>query len=137
MSQFKTSSSATSPVVNHQPDPEVVVRAQRRQFSAAYKLRILQEADECKQPGQVGALLRREGLYASQLSDWRQERAKGLGTQKRGRKSDKSAQENTALRQENVRLKAQLAQADLIISAQKKLAQVLEQSLTLSKGMHW
>ena len=141
MSQFKTSSNTNGSMVSHQLDPEVVVRAQRRQFSVAYKLRILQEADGCKQPGQTGALLRREGLYASQLSDWRRERAasevSGLGKQKQSRKNDDSSQENAVLRQENVRLKAQLAQADLIISTQKKLTQVLEQGLTLSKGMNW
>lgn len=62
---------------NQQPDPEVVPRAQRRRFSAGYKLRILQEAEQCKAPGEVGALLRREGLYSSHLSDWRRERAAG------------------------------------------------------------
>ena len=58
-------------------DAEVVPRATRRQFSAAEKLRILQEADGCTQPGQIGALLRREGLYSSQLAKWRRLRARG------------------------------------------------------------
>ena len=115
----------------------VVGRAKRRRFSAAYKLRIVQEADECARTGQIGELLRREGLYSSQLSDWRRERAagqlQGLGDKKRGAKSDVQAAELASLRRENERLKAQLSQAELIISAQKKLAQALEQTLTPDK----
>ena len=114
------------------PDPEVVPQAKRRTFSAAYKLRILEEADCCDQRGQIGALLRREGLYSSHLTTWRRQRAAGqlagLGP-KRGRKKDEQAAEIAALRRENERLQAQLKQADLIISAQKKLAQALEQTL--------
>lgn len=137
MSQFNNNSSPNGTGSNSQPDPEVIVGAQRRRFSAAYKLRILQEADACQEPGQIGALLRREGLYASHLSEWRQERKSGkLGSVKRGRKADEANPETVALRQQNAQLKAQLSQAELIISAQKKLAQLLEQSLTLSKGMH-
>ena len=140
MSQYKTTTSnGKGSTAMHQPDPEVVPRAKRRQFSAAYKLRILQEVDGCNQPGQIGALLRREGLYSSQLTDWRRERAVGqlqrLAPQKRGRPRDEQAAELTSLRQENERLKAQLAQAEVIIAAQKKLAQALEQTLTPSKGM--
>ncbi len=69
-------------------DPEVVPQAKRRQFSAAYKERILAEADACTEPGEIGALLRREGLYSSYLTSWRREREKGQGLepQKRGRK---------------------------------------------------
>jgi len=116
---------------------KVVARAQRRRFSAAYKLRIVQEADECVRSGQVGELLRREGLYSSQLSDWRRERAagqrQGLNEKKRGPKPDVQAAELASLRRENERLKGQLSQAELIISAQKKLAQALEQALTPDK----
>ena len=66
-------------------DTEVVPRARRRSFPAEYKRRILQEADRCKQSGQIGALLRREGLYSSHLTTWRRQREQGeLGTQKRG-----------------------------------------------------
>ena len=138
MSQFKTSTvNGKGPSLPQQPDPEVVPRAKRRQFSASYKLRILQEAEACEQPGQVGALLRREGLYSSQLSEWRRERQagelQGLAAKVRGRKRDEQAAESAALRRENEQLKAQLAQAELIIAAQKKLAQVLEQTLTASK----
>lgn len=116
---------------------KVAVRAKRRRFSAAYKLRIVQEADECTRSGQIGELLRREGLYSSQLSDWRRERAagelQGLGDKKRGPKPDVQAAELASLRRENERLKAQLSQAELIISAQKKLAQAFEQALTSEK----
>jgi|SRR5713226_2936730 len=59
------------------PDPEVVERARRRQFTASYKLRILEEADRCKAPGELGVLLRREGLYSSHLAQWRRHRAQG------------------------------------------------------------
>jgi transposase len=115
-----------------QPDPEVAPRAKRRTYTAAYKLRILQEADLCDEPGQIGALLRREGLYSSHLTTWRRQRAAGhleaLSGKKRGRKAQDA--EAAALRQENQRLRAQLEQAELIIAAQKKLAQALEQTLT-------
>ena len=72
------------------PDPEVVPKAKRRKFSAEYKLRILDEADKCTEPGQIGALLRREGLYSSHLTTWRRQRGQGvleaLSPKKRGRK---------------------------------------------------
>lgn len=110
-------------------DPEVVVKAQRRQFSAEYKRRILQEADSCTQRGEVGALLRREGLYSSHLNTWRHQRAcgevQGLAPAKRGRKADPQAAENARLLRETERLKAQLARAELIIEVQKKVSQLL------------
>ena len=72
------------------PDPEVVAKPMRRQFTAAYRLRILEEADRCSQPGEVGRLLRREGLYSSHLATWRKARRKGslreLAAKKRGAK---------------------------------------------------
>jgi transposase len=111
------------------PDPEVVVKAQRRQFSAEYKRRVLQEADSCTQRGEVGALLRREGLYSSHLNTWRHQRARGelqgLTPAKRGRKADPQAAENARLLRETERLKAQLARAELIIDVQKKVSQLL------------
>jgi len=111
------------------PDPEVVVKAQRRQFSAEYKRRILQEADSCAQRGEVGALLRREGLYSSHLNTWRHQRARGelqgLTPAKRGRKANPPAAENARLLRETERLKAQLARAELIIDVQKKVSQLL------------
>lgn len=118
----------------YQPDPEVVPRATRRRFSVAEKQRILEEADACSEPGEIGALLRREGIYSSYLSDWRREREsgewQGQSGPRRGRPAKEQVSEVTRLQQENERLKAQLAQAELIITAQKKLSQALEQALT-------
>src|SRR3954465_6262105 len=118
------------------PDPEVLPKASRRTFSAAEKLRILNEADACTQPGQIGALLRREGLYSSHLVKWRRLRAAGqlqaLASQPRGPKPtppDPLAAELGELRNENARLLARLAQAELIIDVQKKVAQLLGASL--------
>ena len=111
---------------------EVVARAQRRCFRAEYKLRILQEADGCA-PGELGALLRREGLYSSNLSKWRRQRQAGqlagLRPNKRGRKVDARAQEVTRLERENARLQVQLERAELIIEAQKKLLVLLNQPI--------
>jgi len=67
----------TRAVMVHEPDPEVLTKAERRQFSAEYKLRVLAEADRCSEAGQIGALLRRKGLYSSHLSKWRQQREQG------------------------------------------------------------
>ena len=116
---------------NHsRPDPEVGPKARRRTFTAEYRMRILAEADACTEPGQIGALLRREGLYSSHLTTWRRQRESGglagLASKKRGRQQDEQAAENTKLRRENERLRKQLDQAELIIAAQKKLAQALE-----------
>jgi len=111
------------------PDPEVVPRAKRKQFSAEYKLRILAEAEQCQEPGQVGALLRREGLYSSHLTRWRQLREagqlQGVGSRRRGRKPDPQVEELSQLRQENQRLRGLLAQAELVMDVQKKLSQLL------------
>ena len=111
------------------PDPEVVPKAERRRFSAEYKQRILQEAAACTQPGEVGALLRREGLYSSHLTTWRQQRRRGelqgLTPVTRGRKADPQAAEIARLQRENERLKAQLERAELIIDVQKKLSRML------------
>jgi len=114
------------------PDPEVVPRAKRRRFTAKYKLRILEEADRCTERGQIGELLRREGLYSSHLSKWRQQRARGqlagLTPKKRGRKGkDPTVAELARLRRENERLHAELEKAEIIIDVQKKLAQLLGQ----------
>lgn len=114
------------------PDPEVVPQPKRRQFSAAYKRRILEEADACSEPGEIGALLRREGLYSSYLSNWRKARAlgelDGSKSKKRGRKPAADAEvqrENKQLRRDKERLEARLEQAELIIEVQKKLSQLL------------
>ena len=122
-----------------QPDPEVVPKATGRKFSADYKLRIVEEADRCTEHGQIGAMLRREGLYSSHLVTWRRQREAGIlqamSPQKRGRKANQDAKdvEIAALRRENERLQKQLEQAELIIGAQKKLAAALEQTLTGSE----
>jgi transposase-like protein len=109
------------------PDPEVIVPTQRRQFTVADKLRILDEIDRCE-PGQIGAVLRREGLYSSHLSKWRRQRAEGQLTgrtnRQPGRKPEPQAVELAALRRENERLQAELEQARLIIEVQKKLCQL-------------
>ena len=115
---------------NQRPDPEVLPKAKRRTFTAAYKLWVLEEADKCReQPGQIGALLRREGLYSSHLTTWRRQREAGqmagLKPRKRGRKRDEEAAEMNQLRRENKRLTRQLEQAELIIEAQKKLSEIL------------
>ena len=115
------------------PDPEVTERARRRQFSASYKLRILEESDSCRVPGQLGALLRREGLYSSHLVEWRRQRAAGalaaLAPQRRGRPAASVLQpELNRLRAENERLARQLAAAEAIIEVQKKVSALLELS---------
>jgi len=114
------------------PGPEVKPAAPHRHFSAREKLRILEEADACTEPGEVGALVRREGIYASYLSRWRRARDRGqldgLSAKKRGPKRivDKElAEENAMLRRENERLRARLEQAETIIEVQKKLSQIL------------
>ena len=113
----------------NKPDPEVVPKAERRKFTAEYKLRILAEADACTKPGQIGALLRREGLYRSHLDKWRKQRREGtlqaLAPQKRGRKPDPQAAELARLRRENERLQKRLQSAETIIEFQKKLALLL------------
>jgi transposase-like protein len=139
MSQMKVSNQSETARADSQADPEVVVRAQRRQFSVAEKVRILAEADACEGAGAIGALLRREGIYSSYLTQWRRERTAGqLGEKvlaQRGRPRRAEATEAARLRQENTQLKAQLAQAELMITAQKKLAQALENVLTVKPGM--
>ncbi len=112
------------------PDPEVLPRAERRQFSGPYKLRILEEVERCTGRGQIGALLRREGLYSSHLSKWRRQRAAGqlqaLSPQKRGRKAQEVEAEGLVrLQRENERLRARLEQAEMIIDVQKKLSRLL------------
>jgi transposase-like protein len=118
------------------PNPEVPERAKRRRFSAEYKLRVLQEADRCGS-GEVGALLRREGLYSSHLTVWRQQRNEGALSslsKKRGRKAKRSAEQIELDRvvQENGRLRERLRQLELIVAAQKKVA-ALEQALEEDK----
>lgn len=120
-----------TPAIKSVPNPEVKephegARKKRARHTADYKLRILKEADLLKrQPGAIGALLRREGLYSSLLSEWRKQRDSGALSAlsvKRGRKPKMSAQdlEMACLERENRRLQEKLRQANLIIEAQKK-----------------
>ena len=127
--QAVSSNGNQSRMNNDEPNPEVLPKAKRRQFSTAYKLRILAEADACTERGEIGALLRREGLYSSHLTDWRRQRERGdlseQGSRKRGRKPDPQAAELARLRRENERLRGRLERAEKIIDVQKKLAQLL------------
>ena len=109
-------------------DTEVAVaKPARRRFTAGYKLRILREAEQCA-PGELGALLRREGLYSSHLTTWRRQQEAGqlagLAPKPRGPKGDPQATELTRLKRENERLQVKFQQAEAIISAQKKLAEL-------------
>jgi transposase len=108
---------------------EVVVKAKRRQYSGEYKLRILHEIDECKGRGEVGALLRKEGLYSSLVGKWREQRDRsgrtGLSEHRRGPKVDANAVELARLQRENKRLQEKLERAELIIDVQKKVARLL------------
>jgi transposase-like protein len=116
-------------MVEKRPSTEVVTRAARRRFTAEYKLRILREVDACKGTGEIGALLRREGLYSSNLTKWRRQREQGelegLAEQRRGPKEDLQAMENARLKRENERLREELRKAQLIIEVQKKVSQIL------------
>jgi transposase len=110
-------------------ETEVVAKPKRRQHTAEYKLRILRELDECTGKGEVGAILRREGLYSSLISKWREQREQGslngLGGQRRGPKVDPNAAELARLQRENKRLKEKLERAELIIDVQKKVARLI------------
>ena len=113
------------------PDPEVLAQPKRRQFTAAYKARIVEEAQRCTEQGQIGELMRREGLYSSALTQWRRQyqtgALQGLKDDKRGRKRTRDArdQELGHLQRENERLSKKLSQAELIIDIQKKVAAML------------
>ena len=114
-------------------DTEVVARPMRRHFPEAEKRRILKAADQCKQPGQIGALLRREGVYSSSLSQWRRQRAAAelaaLAPAKRGPKPDPAiadARRIAELTRDNERLRDKLEKAQLVIAAQKKVAALLD-----------
>lgn len=115
-----------------EPDPEVYETKPRRKFTAQYKLEILNKVDRCTQPGQIGALLRQEGLYSSNLTSWRKQRDNGLlkalSPQKRGRKNierNPLSREVASLQRENERLKKKLRQAETIIEVQKKISEIL------------
>jgi transposase len=125
----------TTPKRMDVPDPQVSEKPERRRFTVEYKARIVREADACTEQGQIGALLRREGLYSSQLAGWRRLYQEGalnaLKDDKRGRKRTKNPLEAEveSLKKKNARLEKRLAQAEAIIDIQKKLSQVLGVSL--------
>jgi transposase-like protein len=115
------------------PDPEVSAKVARRRFTAEYKMRILKQADACVESGSQGALLRREGLYASSLNAWRRQRDRGvtsaMASKKRGRKEimrEPLLVENENLRKQNENLTSRLRQAEIIIDVQKKISNILE-----------
>jgi len=111
------------------PSTEVVTKPQKRHYTAEYKLRILQETEACSRPGEIGAILRREGLYSQLLAKWRDQRAMGslagLSQHRRGPKVDTQAKEIERLRRENKRLLEKLKRAELIMDVQKKVALML------------
>jgi transposase-like protein len=118
------------------PDPEVTEKPKgRRVFTAAYKRAILEQVESCKQPGEIGALLRREGLYSSHLGKWRQQLKAGELGQKRGPKPQpESPKRIQQLEREVARLQSKLQKAELIIDVQKKLSQLLNPSLQNEKS---
>ncbi len=111
------------------PDPEVPAKVQRRRFTAAYRLRIVRQADACKKLGEVGALLRREGLYASHLTTWRRQREQGELVAGRARQRGPVPKpldpRVKQLEGENRRLQRKLHRAETIITLQKKVAEIL------------
>lgn len=120
-------------------DPEVLEKPERRQFSAAYKLQILQETDSCE-AGQIGAILRREGLYSSHLTCWRRQRQQGqmaaLTEHKRGRRPEPVnplAAEVERLRRENQQLLKRMEQLELLVDIQKKTSRILGITLEMSQ----
>jgi transposase-like protein len=134
-SETERSAAASRAVVAGRPNPEVRPRAQRRTFPVAYKEKILTEADAAVGSGAIGALLRREGLYSSHLTHWRQERSagitQGLTPRTRGPRPhpDTSAKQLQQLRRENERLTERLRKAEIIIDVQKKVASLLGMTL--------
>ena len=122
-------------------DPEVAAKPKRRQFTAEYRLRILEEADRCTEPGAVGQLLRREGLYSSHLTAWRKARRngalRGLASQKRGAKPKARNPLEPKVRQleaEVARLEGELHKVYTILDVQEKVAGLLGFSLESGKG---
>lgn len=111
---------------------EVLAKAERRRFTAEYKREVLREADHCKQPGEIGALLRREGLYWSNLTNWRKQRERGelAGLSARRRGPEKKARNPLAnrvqeLERENLRLKRRAERAEGLVELQKKVSEIL------------
>ncbi len=137
--EARTDSSRSGAPSSGVPDSEVAAKAQRRRFAAAYKLRILEEVDACSEPGEVGRILRREGLYSSLLTTWRRARRDGAleGLEKkRGRKPQDRhplTKKVEQLERENERLRSKLKKAETIVEGQGKVAGLLGFSLTDGK----
>ena len=134
VSPTPTGSSVHAGGVAQPPDPELGERARRRRFSADYRMRIVREADACTEPGQIGALLRREGLYSSHLVDWRRRRdlavLHALEAQKRGPKGrSQSDAEIAELRKRIARLERDLSKAHTVIDIQGKVSALLRSEL--------
>jgi transposase-like protein len=113
-------------------ETEVPSKPERRRFSAEYKLKILREADACTKRGEIGALLRREGLYSSHLVDWRRARDSGLAPKKRGpaaKEPNPLAKRVAELEREAARWKARAEQAEGLVAVQKKVAELLGHKL--------
>ena len=124
-----------------EPDPEVLGSKPKRRFSAKYKLQIIEQADKCTVPGELGALLRREGLYSPYLQRWRQQLKKGalrnLQPKKRGVKAkvvNPHAQKIAALEKETIKLRKDLKKAQALLELQKKVSDIMGLSLTISKN---
>ena len=129
----RSEAAAVRPDAAGAPDPELVERPTRRRFSAEYKLRIVAEADACSRPGEIGALLRREGLYSSLLTEWR--RAREVGAlealdRSRGRKPPHPLEaENADLRRRAERAEAELEKARRVIEVQGNVSALLGELL--------
>ncbi len=122
----------TPPVLSETPNPQVESKQPRRAFTTVYKLSILAQADRCEHSGEMGALLRREGLYSSHLSNWRRLRREGtlqaLAPKQRGPKAARRPAERRELeqlRRRNAKLEHELEKARTIIDVQKKLSVLL------------
>ena len=130
MTEIKSDGAAPDAAV---PDPELVERAKRRRFSAEYKLRILQQAEACTRPGEIGALLRREGLYTSHLTAWRKQREQGalaaLGRPRGRPKGDGRHAQVAALRARAERAEAELEKARKVIEVQGNVSALLGELL--------
>ena len=115
------------------PNTEVVAKAKRKRFTATEKLRILREVEACRGSGEIGALMRREGIYSSYLTTWRKQRElgelDGLSPHKRGPKPNPEAIELAKLRREHERLQERMRRAELIIDVQKKVARMLGETI--------
>ena len=128
MTEITSNGAATSVA-----DPELVKRARRRRFSAAYKLGVLRDADACSAPGEIGALLRREGLYTSHLTAWRKQREQGalqaLGRPRGRPKAGRREAELAALRRRAERAEAELEKARRVIEVQGNVSALLGELL--------